>query len=137
MKAAIVSVLALSLIGLSQAVTVTFYSDRSCTTPLPNLFGDQQNFNPLVYPLNVCVQPTVLPTYWIKYTACAGSTTTRSIYLNASCTNLAGENQPPLGCQVSDSRDPGYGSILYTCSSVSPVTLALVSAVAAALLFCF
>jgi hypothetical protein len=134
MKAAIVSVLALSLIGLSQAVTVTFYSDRSCTTPLPNLF-DQQKFNPLVYPLNVCVQPAVLPTYWIKYTACAGSTATRSIYFDASCTNLASESQPPLGCH--DSRDPGYGSISFTCSSVSPVTLALVSAVAAALLFCF
>ena len=138
MRATTVSVLAFSLIALSKAVTVTFYSDSSCMTPLPNLFGAEQNFNPLVYPLNVCVKPSNSATnpYWIIYTACAGSTTTRSIYSDASCTNKLVENQPPIGCTASTS-DPTYGSIKYACSSASSATFALVSAVAAALAFCF
>lgn len=136
MKAAIITILALSALSVAVAVTATAYSDTACANQISGTVLGATN--PLVASLNTCTKTYTLgsTTYYVKYTACTADAATTATYGDASClvTTFPAASFKPGAC-ITD-VPPGIGSIKIACSSAGSTTLAIVTVAAAALAFC-
>ena len=163
MKAIILSALALSLLTAALAqvsITITAYTDApnpqtvgpsGCTTLV---VGTVAGFtNPVSCALNACCKfqmatlPGQTPVQWyIKATSCQGQTYQyNSAFTDAACTTGGSTQMGTVGACNGQSGPEwtGFaGALKVTCvtppnNSASSATMALMSLVAAALVFCF
>ncbi len=134
MKFAAFSVIAISILSVAAAVTVTFYSDAACATAVPTSTADP---NPFVTALNACTKYMTIPvvgSIYIKATACAtGGKIVSQSYTDDKCTVKSGAEQTTDEGKC----NPGNGaSSKTTCDPASSVTLASIAVAAAVLAFC-
>ena len=136
MKTVIVIALGLSLLSVAAAqMTQTYYSDASCTTPAAGTLNPGGMVNPLIAPLNTCVKQSAAS--WVKFSVCSGTTVTGVIYGDSGCLNRLTDTQLFAGaCAQMPSVYTGVASMRVACSSASSATLAIVSVVAAAFIYC-
>jgi hypothetical protein len=122
MKAIILTALVLGLLGVvaAQAVIQTFYSDSNCATqagPYIDLFGKNLS-NPLVMPLNQCVQYLVM---YMKVASCGGGTlASGTVYMDQSCTQETSPISFPIGRCEPTQNVPGTQSTKITSANCSP-----------------
>ena len=136
MKTVIVIALGLSLLSVAAAqMTQTYYSDASCATPAAGTLNPNGFVNPLIAPLNTCVKQSAAT--WVKFSVCSGTTATGVIYGESGCLNRLTDFPYPAGaCAQMPGVYTGVSSMRVVCSSASSATLAIVSVVAAAFIYC-
>jgi hypothetical protein len=141
MKAVILTALVLGLLGVVAAQTViqTFYSDSNCATqagPYIGVLGGNLS-NPLVMPLNKCVQYLFM---YLKFASCGGGTlASGTVYMDQNCTQETSPISFPLnGICAPTQNAPGTQSSKITsanCSPAQPKTSAAATPASVALAF--
>ncbi len=138
MKIAIAAILALSALSVAVAVTVTAYSDSTCTTLAANpVLGLA---NPSTVALNACGKSYTVSgtTYYVKFATCSATAVASVSYSDAACTvqSSVGAGAPDACIASPSLASFGVGSYKVACSYAATASLALVSVVAAALAVC-
>ena len=135
-KAVILTVLALGLLSIVAAQTVTqmYYTDPACATQAGASALGPGLSNPIVMPLNQCAKYSI---GYIKWASCSSGIASGTVYMDQSCTQQVSITSTPLGNCAQTQGLTGIGSAKITCSAAASATLAFISVVASAIALLF